>query len=300
MSEHTKGVVAAAVAYVFWGPTPIYWNAIEGVAALELLGHRVVWSLPILAALISVRRRWGTFRSTYRARITWIVELSMGVLISVNWLVFIWAVTSEHIVDASLGYFINPLVSVALGVVVLREHLRPAAKVAVGLAFVGVTTMTLMLGVLPWISLVLAFSFGFYGLLKKHPAAAPPLEGLLVETATIAVPLGAFLAVRAADGAPVFGSTPGATVLLLFAGAVTVVPLALFGAGAQRIPLSTVGLLQYLAPTLQLLVGVTLYGEILSGAELLGFLFVWAGLAIYTTDNIRRARRMAATPSTAA
>lgn len=299
MSEHTKGVAAAAVAYALWGFAPIYWNAIDGVTAIELLGHRVIWSLPILVALISIRRRWSVLRSSYRRRMTWVVELGMGLLISVNWLVFIWAVTSGHIVEASLGYFINPLVSVALGVIVLHEHLRRAARVAVGLAFVGVTTMTIMLGVLPWISLVLAFSFGFYGLLKKHPAAAPPLEGLLVETATIALPLAGLLLVRASDGIAVFGDSTTSALLLLLAGAVTVAPLALFGAAAQRIPLSTVGLLQYLAPTLQLLVGITLYGETLEVAEVIGFALVWIGLGVYTTDNLRRPRPAPA-PSPAA
>lgn len=290
MSEHSKGVAAAAAAYALWGLAPIYWNAIDGVTAIELLGHRVIWSLPILAALISVRRRWSVFRSSYRTGATWVVELGMGLLISVNWLVFIWAVTSGHIVEASLGYFINPLVSVALGVIVLREHLRRAARIAVGFALVGVATMTIMLGVLPWISLVLAFSFGTYGLLKKHPAAAPPLEGLLVETATIALPLAGVLVVRASEGVAIFGDSTASAVLLLLAGAVTVAPLALFGAGAQRIPLSTVGLLQYLAPTLQLLLGITLYGESLEAAEVIGFVLVWIGLGVYTADNLRRLR----------
>jgi chloramphenicol-sensitive protein RarD len=209
----------------------------------------------------------------------------------VNWGIFIWAVTSGHIVSASLGYFINPLVSVALGVLLLKEHLGPAQRVAVAIAAAGVIAMTVMLGVVPWVALSLALSFGLYGLMKKRPEAAGPVEGLLVETMTVAAPLVAYLVVVTANGRGSFGSSAGTTTLLVAAGVITVVPLVLFGAAAQRIPLSTVGILQYLAPTLQLIVGITVYDEPMSGAEILGFVMVWIALAVYTADSLRSRRR---------
>lgn len=288
--EQRRGVWLAVAAYSFWGVVPIFWKALDSVPALELLAHRIVWSVPLLFLVIVGRRHLGVLRDSFRTPGTAATALAGGVLLSINWGVFVWAVTTSHIVEASLGYFINPLVSVALGVIVLRERLSPAQRIAVGIAVVGVAGMTILSGVAPWISLILAFSFGTYGLLKKRTTAAPPIEGLFMESAFVAVPAALYLAALAADGTGAVGSSPTTTLLLITAGAVTVFPLVLFGAAAKRIPLSTLGILQYIAPILQLLLGVVLYGEAVSSGEWFGFVLVWIALVIYTIDNVRMSR----------
>ena len=285
--EQRKGIWLAVAAYSFWGFVPIFWKALDSVPALELLAHRILWSVPVLFLVIVGRKHLGVLRDSFRTPGTAATALVSGVLLSINWGVFVWAITTSHIVEASLGYFINPLVSVALGVIVLREHLSPAQRIAVGIAVVGVTGMTLLSGVLPWISLILAFSFGTYGLLKKRATAAPPIEGLFMESTFVAVPALLYLGFLAGNGTGALGSSLSTTLLLIAAGAVTVFPLVLFGASAKRIPLSTLGILQYIAPILQLLLGVVLYGEVVSSGEWLGFVFVWVALAIYTIDNVR-------------
>jgi len=285
--EQRKGIWLAVAAYSFWGFVPIFWKALDSVPALELLAHRILWSVPLLFLVIVARRHLGTLRDSFRTPGTALTALAGGILLSINWGVFVWAVTTSHIVEASLGYFINPLVSVALGVIVLRERLSLAQRIAVGIAVVGVAGMTVLSGVAPWISLVLAFSFGTYGLLKKRTTAAPPIEGLFMESAFVAIPALLYVGVLAGDGTGALGSSLTTTLLLVAAGAVTVFPLVLFGASAKRIPLSTLGILQYIAPILQLLLGVVLYGEVVSSGEWFGFVLVLIALAIYTIDNVR-------------
>ncbi|MEA3510717.1 MAG: EamA family transporter RarD [Actinomycetota bacterium] len=285
--EQRKGIWLAVAAYSFWGLVPVFWKALDSVPALELLAHRILWSVPLLFLVIIARRHLGVLRDSFRTPGTAATALVGGVLLSINWGVFVWAITTSHIVEASLGYFINPLVSVALGVIVLREHLSLAQRIAVGIAVVGVAGMTILSGVPPWISLILAFSFGTYGLLKKRITAAPPTEGLFMESAFVAIPALLYLGVLAGDGTGALGSSLTTTLLLITAGAVTVFPLVLFGASAKRIPLSTLGILQYIAPILQLLLGVILYGEVVSRGEWFGFVLVWIALAIYTIDNVR-------------
>ncbi len=297
--EQRKGIWLAVAAYSFWGIVPIFWKALDSVPALELLSHRIVWAVPLLFLLIVGRKHAGVLRDSFRTPGTAATAMAGGVLLSINWGTFVWAITTSHIVEASLGYFINPLVSVALGVVVLREHLSPAQRIAVGIAVIGVAGMTVLSGVLPWISLILAFSFGTYGLLKKRKAAAPPIEGLFMESTFVAVPALVYLWILAGNGTGSLGSSTTTTLLLIAAGAVTIFPLVLFGAAAQRIPLSTLGILQYIAPILQLLVGVVLYGEAVSSGEWFGFVLVWIALAVFTIDNARtlnEAKRIAATP----
>jgi len=290
MTERRRGLTSGVVAYVFWGLSPIFWKALDGVPALELLAHRVVWAVPLLAVVVTVRRRWSALRRAFASNRTRLITIGGGTLVAINWGVYVWAVTSGHIVDASFGYFINPLVSVALGVAVLHERLRPAQAAAVGLAAVGVVGMGVIAGIVPWISLTLAFSFGFYGLLKKNTAAAPALEGLFGEVAFVAIPAAGYLVYLTVSDGGSFGGGLRTTVLLIVAGAVTVIPLFLFGAAAQRIPLTTVGLLQYITPTLQLLLGIGLYGEAMGAAEVLGFGLVWLALALFTIDELRGAR----------
>lgn len=288
--EQRKGIWLAVAAYSFWGFVPIFWKALDTVPALELLAHRILWSVPLLFLIIVVTKHLDVLRASFRSPGTAATALAGGILLSINWGVFVWAVTTNHIVEASLGYFINPLVSVALGVIVLREHLSPTQRIAVGIAVIGVTGMTILSGVPPWISLILAFSFGTYGLLKKRTTAAPPIEGLFMESAFVAVPALLYLGFLAGDGTGALGSSLTTTLLLIAAGAVTVFPLVLFGASAQRIPLSTLGILQYIAPILQLLLGVALYGEVVSSGEWFGFVLVWIALAIYAIDNTRSLR----------
>ena len=251
--QQRKGAWFAVSAFAFWGLAPLFWNLLSSVPALEILGHRIIWSLPLLIAIIAGRGRLGLLRDSFRSPGTAVTALAGGILLAVNWGVFVWAVTTDHIVEASLGYFINPLVSVALGVVVLRERLKPAQSAAVAIAAIGVAGMTVFVGVVPWISLTLAFSFGTYGLLKKRPDAAPPFEGLFMETAFVAAPALIYLAVLASDGEGAFGSFPNTTLLLIAGGAVTVTPLVLFAVAVQRIPLSMVGILQYITPTMHFL-----------------------------------------------
>lgn len=294
--EQRKGIWLAVGGYVFWGVVPVYWKLLDSVPALEILAHRIVWSVPLLLIVIAARRRIGILARDLSNSATAGTALIAGVLLSVNWGVFVWAITADRIVEASLGYFINPLVSVGLGVLVLRERLRPAQRLAIGFATLGVVGMAVLTGVAPWVSLTLAFSFGFYGLLKKRESAAAPLEGLFMESLFVSAPAVAYLVIAAAEGTGALGSSPSMTFLLVLAGAVTVFPLVLFGAAAQRIPLATLGVLQYLTPTLQLLVGVAVYHERVSGARWFGFAFVWVALAIYSSDNLRTIRAAASAP----
>lgn len=293
MDQHRTGIWLGVGAYVVWGLSPIFWNLVDDVPALELLAHRVVWAVAMLLLLVAAQRGWTTLRTTYAARRTVRLALLGAVMISVNWGVFLWGVVNERIVEVSLGYFINPLVSVALGVVVLREHLRPAQRLAVGIAFVGVVGMALLLGVVPWVSLALAASFGMYGLVKKLDGAAPALLGLLGEATVVAVPSLIYLTAAGMGGDGNFTRSLPVALWFLAGGLTTVVPLGMFGAGVQRIPLSTMGLLQYLAPTLQLVVGVVLYDETVAAGQIFGFAMVWIALAVFARDQLRSRRRLA-------
>lgn len=284
-SEQRVGIGFGIAAYVIWGLSPLFWNLVDDVGVLDLLLHRTVWAIPLLAVAITVMRRWGDVRRGYSTWAPRLITMAAAVLLFTNWAVFLWAVTSGHVVEASLGYFINPLVSVALGVVVLGERLRRLQWLAVAIAAVGVSAMAVRVGVLPWVSLTLAFSFGIYGLLKKRPETPAPVVSLFGEIGFLAIP--STIALIVVANGQSFGTSPSATGFLIATGVMTVAPLLLFGAAAKRIPLSMVGVLQYIAPTLQLIVGVMVYGEILDGDRLIGFGFVWIALALYTYDGLR-------------
>jgi chloramphenicol-sensitive protein RarD len=288
--EHERGIWYGVGAYVLWGLTPIFWNLVESSAA-SLLLHRIVWSVPILLLIVTVRHQWPVFRKGYagwRPRLTTAVA---ALLLTINWGVYVWAVTNGHIVEASLGYFINPLVSVALGVVVLGERLRSTQWVAVGIAALGVTMMGIVAGRPPWISLTLACSFGLYGLLKKSESTPPPVVSLFGETLVLFIPAILLLGFVAEPAGETFGSSPSVTAFYIAGGLVTVIPLLLFGASAKRIPLSVLGFLQYIAPTLQLLVGVVVFKESMTSAELFGFVAVWIALGLFTIDRTRSTER---------
>lgn len=289
-AAYRRGVLAAVASYLLWGLSPIYWKALAEVPAIQQLAHRVVWCAILLAVVLALQGRWRRALATLgRPRVVLMLIGSTG-LIATNWLVYIWAVATERILHASLGYFVNPLVSVLLGVVFLGERLTRSRVVALGLATVGVGVLAGHLGSLPWISLVLAFTFGFYGLLRKQMAAGP-LVGLLVETTLLSPVMLWWLWRAEGAGEGAFGHLgAGMDLLLISAGAITAVPLLLFAYGARRLPLATVGFLQYLAPTGQFLLAVLVYREVFTVPHLVAFLLIWAGLGLFLWGE-RRVRR---------
>lgn len=276
------GIAFAALAYLTWGLFPLYLKQVASVPALEVVAHRTVWSLVFSLAMLAALRRWSWLR-TLSAKLLWKTALS-ALFVAANWLGYVWAIATDHVVDASLGYFINPLVNVALGYLVLHERLRAAQWVAIGFATGGVLWLTWQLGHAPWISLMLAFTFGLYGLMRKtSPLGA--IEGLTLETLLLAPIAIVALAWWTAQGQHAL-TDPAHTGWLLGTGPLTAGALMLFAAGARRIPLSTMGLIQYMSPTLQLLLGVWVYHEPMSSARLIGFALIWAGLAIYSADSL--------------
>jgi chloramphenicol-sensitive protein RarD len=290
VDDRRLGVLSGLAAYALWGLFPLYFPLLEPAGGLEIVAHRVLWSLVFVGLLLTVRRHWSQVRVLVTDGRRLLVLAGAALLIAVNWLVFVYGVNSGQVVETSLGYFINPLVSVLLGVVVFTEKLRPLQWVAVGIAAVAVTVLTLDYGHPPWIALALAASFGLYGVMKKlvRVEAAP---GLFVETALVAVPAGVVLAVLHVNGDGTFANAgAGHALLLASAGVATAVPLLLFAAAARRIPLSTVGLLQYLTPLMQLAIGVFVYDEPMPPARLAGFVIVWVALAVFTVDSLRHAR----------
>jgi chloramphenicol-sensitive protein RarD len=283
-------VLSGLSAYLLWGLFPLYFPLLEPAGGVEIVAHRVLWSLVFIALLLTGTGRWRDVRRVLADRRTLLVLGAAAVFIAVNWLVFVYGVNSGHVVETSLGYFINPLVSVLLGVAFFAERLRPMQWTAVAVATVAVVVLTVDYGRPPWIALALAASFGLYGLMKKlvRVDAAP---GLFVETALVALPAAAFLAILHAQGHGTFGAAgPGNALLLVSSGVATAVPLLLFAAATRRIPLSTVGLLQYLTPLMQLAVGVFVDGEPMPPARLAGFGLVWVALAVFTADSLRNAR----------
>lgn len=279
-----KGYVYAFLAYGMWGVFPLYWKALQNVPSVQILAHRVVWSLVFLVLLITLRREWEALRARLSPRVLGVYALS-GALVTLNWGMYIWGVNANHVVETSLGYFINPLVNVLLGVVFLRERLRPGQWLAIGLALAGVLYMTFAYGRLPWLALALAFTFGIYGYLKKiFPLNS--LHGLTLETGAVAPLMLGYLIFMETRGQGAFlHVSAGQSLLLALAGVVTATPLLFFGMGARLIPLSTMGLIQYLSPTMQFLLGVFLYHEPFDQARLVGFSVVWLALALYLAEG---------------
>lgn len=285
-----KGVIYAFLAYTIWGFFPIFFHAMEAAPAFQVVAHRVVWSFLLLTVVIVVRKEIKAMLKTFSWR-TVLIYLVAAILLGANWLVYVWAVNNGYVVEASLGYFINPLVSVLLGVVILRERLRPFQWLPVGLAAAGVIYLTVSLGALPWIALALAFSFGLYGLMKKI-APLNSLHGLTLETTLLFLPALGFLLYSEFSGSGAFGHVSSFTSLLLaLTGVVTVIPLLLFASGARMVPLTTIGLLQYIAPTLQFLIGVFVFGEPISHANIIGFVIIWTALILFSFESLRERRR---------
>jgi chloramphenicol-sensitive protein RarD len=286
--ERARGLGFALAAYLAWGLLPLNFKALVPTPALEVLAHRVVWSVLLLAALLAARAGAAAFRAAFRPDRLPLLAATTA-LIATNWLVYIWAVQAGRVLEASLGYFVNPLVNVLLGVAFLGERLSGRQRVAVLLAAAGVAVLVLRAGTFPWLSLVLALSFGLYGLLRKR-AGTDAIAGLLAETALLAPPALLFLALRAATGEGAFGGGARTSLLLVAAGPITALPLVWFTLAVHRLRLSTVGLVQYVAPTGQFLLAVLLYREPFGGAHAAAFACIWASLAIYSWDALARAR----------
>jgi chloramphenicol-sensitive protein RarD len=274
--------------YTLWGVLPLYIHLLKEVPALQVLAHRVLWSLGLLLLLILVLRRARTILAAARGR-TLLLLVGSALMIGINWIVYIWAVQNGHVLEASLGYFINPLVNVALGFAFLGERLRRLQAAAIAVAAAGVLVLALSGGGALWLSLLLALSFGFYGLLRKV-AAIDALGGLTVETLLLAPFSIALLFHASQGGTNAFGQSTHLDLLLALAGVVTALPLLLFAAAARRLPLATLGLLQYIAPSLQFAEAVLLFGEPVRTVHIATFALIWSGCALYAFDTIRAAR----------
>ncbi|WP_328480309.1 EamA family transporter RarD [Streptomyces sp. NBC_00377] len=292
-SEGRTGLLNGLAAYGMWGLVPLFWPLLKPAGATEILAHRMVWSLAFVAAALLVVRRWAWAGELLRQPRRLGLVVIAAAVITVNWGVYIWAVNSGHVVEASLGYFINPLVTIAMGVLILKERLRPVQWAAVGVGFTAVLVLTIGYGRPPWISLTLAFSFATYGLVKKKVNLGG-VESLAAETAVQFLPALAYLLWLSAHGDLTFATEgTGHAALLASTGIVTALPLVCFGAAAIRVPLSTLGLLQYLAPVFQFLLGVLYFGEDMPPARWAGFALVWLALVLLTGDALRTSRRTA-------
>ncbi len=289
-SQYPAGVAYAGSAFLIWGLSPIYWKALVAVPAFEILMHRMIWSFLFLTPLVLLQGQRHELARAITTRSTLAVLLVTTLLVGGNWFLFIWAINGGHILQTSLGYYINPLVNVLLGVIFLGERLRGLQSAALALAFAGVLYLTVSYGQFPWVSLALAFSFGFYALIRKV-APVSPLVGLTVETLLLSVPALAYLVYLDRMGAGAFLRAGGATSLLLAGAAlVTGLPLLLFTHGTKRLHLTTIGFLQYIAPSCTFLLAILVYGEPLHTSQLATFLLICSALALYSWDAVRHYR----------
>ncbi|QIK74473.1 EamA family transporter RarD [Nocardioides piscis] len=290
MPDVRKGLLFGTAAYGLWGLFPLFWPLLEPAGAIEILGHRIVWTALTMLALVALFRRTTAIRAVVVDRRALSLLTVAAAVISVNWATYIWGVNNGRVIEASLGYFINPLVTVLMGVFILGESLRRLQWLALGVASVAVVVLTIDYGHPPWVALVLAFSFGTYGLAKKQ-AGVGPVESLTVEAVVLAPVAAAYLAWLAFTGASTFGHSGGGHALLMAAtGIVTAIPLMLFGAAAIRVPLVALGLLQYLAPVIQFALGVLLFREDMPVARWVGFGLVWIALTMFTVEAINHRR----------
>lgn len=287
-----RGAWMGLGAYLMWGIFPIYFKLLHDVTATQILAHRILWSFVLLISVVLVKKEWIGFWAVVTGRKLIATFLVASILLAVNWLVYIWAVNAGYILEASLGYFINPLVSVILGVLFLKERLRPMQWVPVGIAAAGVIYLTISYGRPPWIALALASTFGLYGLAKKKsPLGA--FYGLTLETGLLFIPALIYLAIVQIQGTSAIGHSDFQThILLLGAGLVTSVPLLLFGAAARSIPLTMLGILQYVAPTAQFLIGILVYHEPFTKDRLIGFALIWVALALFWTEGMQQRRKL--------
>jgi chloramphenicol-sensitive protein RarD len=289
MTKVNKGLLFGVSAYIIWGLLPLYWKLVEEAGAYEILAHRGIWSLLICLSLLALRKQLKSAYEMVRSSRTFSLLFLASGLLTINWGVYIWSVTVNRVVEAALGYYITPLINVTFGVLLLREKLRPAQWIAVALAAAGVVILTLGYGSLPWIALVLAISWGSYSLIKKSLNLGA-LETLSLETLFAFLPNLVFLLIIQGNGSAEFGSTWTISILLFGAGAATVIPLLLFNGSTTRLPLSTVGLLQYITPTIMFFIGIYINDEDISTTKVLGFAFIWLALAVLSRDLYRSSR----------
>ena len=293
MDARTHGLWMAVGAFVLWGLMPLYWHLLKHVPSLQVVAHRALWSALLVAAFLTLTRGRGWLAAVFAQPRLAGMLLASGLLIGFNWSLYVWAVNAGHVVESSLGYFINPLLNVVIGVVFLREKLVPAQWVAVALAACGVLWLTFNYGSFPWIALALAGSFALYGVIRRQ-AQVDAVAGLGVENIYLLAPAAALLAWLELGGDGGFANLAwgwGTNLLLVFGGALTALPLIGFAYAVRQVSLSTVGLLQYLAPTLQLLCGVLVFGEAFGRDRAIGFAVIWTGLAVFAIDGFIRARR---------
>jgi len=281
-----KGLYYGIAAYSMWGFFPLFWRLLDNIPAIEILVNRIIWSLVFLLLLLAWQKKWAWLQLLRSHHQTVRIIIAAAGLLAVNWFIYIWAVNADFVVETSLGYFINPLVNVLLGTLVLHEHLRPGQWLAIGLAAASVIFLTISYQSLPWIALSLAFSFGLYGLLKKKVRLGAA-ESLTAEMMVLVIPAIIFSLYLIISEKAIFVESNQATwLLLLCGGAVTAVPLIFFAAAARRIPLSTMGILQYIAPTLQFLIGVFIFNEPFSRQSLFGFCLIWGALVFYSLEGV--------------
>lgn len=288
-SEYSLGLLFGFTSYILWGLFPLYWPLLEPASPLEIVSHRAVWTLVFCLIVLALSKQiHSTFAVMKNPRAMAALLLST-ILVSINWVTYIWATNNGHIVEAALGYYINPLIIIAFGVLLLREKMRPLQWLAVAIAAVGVLVLTIDYGRLPWIAISLALSWGSYGLVKKKLNMGA-LDGLAIETLISLIPYAGYLIYLGNQGTGQFGHSPGLTLLLISAGAVTAIPLLLFNGSTTRLPYSTIGLLQYITPTLQFSIGVWIRHEDMPAARWIGFLIIWLALIALGVDLVRSSR----------
>ncbi len=288
-SERSLGLIFGLSAYILWGLFPLYWPLLKPASAYEIVAHRAVWTLLFCLVVLAFHKKLRHTISQLRNTRTLLGLAATSALISVNWIVYIWATNSGHVVEASLGYYINPLVIIAFGVLLLKEKMRIGQWVAVGIATTGVAVLTIDYGRLPWIALALALSWGSYGVIKKVLGLGA-LEGLTIETMLSLIPYATFLIFLESQGTGQFGHSWGLSLLLLSAGAITAIPLLLFNGSTTRLPYTVIGLLQYITPTIQFSIGVWIRHEAMPTARWIGFIFIWLALVALAIDLVRSTR----------
>lgn len=289
MNRHKTGLLFGVSAYVLWGAFPLYWPLLEPASALEIVSHRAVWTMVFCIIILAITKSLRATRETMRRPKVAAKLFLTSILISINWLVYIWATNNGHVVEASLGYYINPLVMIGFGVIILKEKLHTLQWAAVGIATVGVLTLTIDYGRLPWIALTLAISWGSYGFIKKQLGLGA-LEGLAIETLIASLPYLLYLIYIGDRGSGQFGHGLGITTLLISAGAITAIPLLLFNGSTTRLPLTVIGLLQYITPTIQFSIGVWVRHEAMPTARWIGFLIIWIALTTLAIDLVKSSR----------
>ncbi len=289
MNKEKLGLVYGLGAYVLWGLFPLYWPLLKPATPLEIVSHRAVWTMAFCFIILAITKSLKSTLATFKRPKVAAKLFTASILVSINWLIYIWATNNGHVVEASLGYYINPLIAIAFGIILLKERMRPLQWVSVSVATIGVLVLTIDYGRLPWVAFGVALSWGTYGLIKKQLGLGA-VEGLAIETLIAFIPYCAYLVFLGSAGEGQFGQGVSITILLISAGAVTAIPLLLFNASTTRLPLTTIGLLQYITPTLTFIIGVWVNHEVMSTARWVGFFIIWIALFALAYDLVRSGR----------